>query len=331
MPDRYPNVVRFVREQPWAIMPEKLAVILDLVRYRNQGFTLTDDEIAERVDEKRSHAAYVVGTDGTLPLVALAAGETMAARTSGRKTSSVIAVLGIYGVITQRADMFSEMSGMTSTQRVSQRLQEALDDRAVGSIALDIDSPGGGVYGVQELADQIRAARGQKPIVAIANSLMASAAYWIGSQAEEIIMSPGAEAGSIGVYAAHEDVSAALEEAGVKVTLLSYGENKTLGNPFEPLSDEARAAIQGRVDDYGAAFDRSVAKGRGVKVEDVRSRFGQGLVFGAKEAVSRGLADRVDTLDGTLSRLARETGKPAGPSAAALAEREAAEIRRRLI
>jgi len=302
MPDLYPRIVQFIREQPWAITPEKLAVILDLVRIRNQGYRLSPEDIEDRVGTKRSHSTSIFMSRDELHT--LAPGESMAAKTKGRREASVIAVLGVYGVITQRADLFSEMSGMTSTERLTERFREAIDDRAVGAIVFDIDSPGGGVYGVQELANEIRASRGRKSITAVSNSLMASAAYWIGSQADEVVMSPSAEAGSIGVYAAHEDISVALEQEGVKVTLMSYGENKTLGNPFEPLSEEGRAEIQARVNDYGAAFDQAVARGRGVKVEDVRSRFGQGLVFCAKAAVDRGLADRIGTLDETLARVA---------------------------
>ena len=105
----------------------------------------------------------------------------------------------IYGTISHRAHMVEDISGPggTSAEKVGRQLAELLDDPAVGSIVLDIDSPGGTIAGVPELADQIFAARGQKKIVAVANSLAASAAYWIGSAAEDFVVTPSGGAGSI--------------------------------------------------------------------------------------------------------------------------------------
>ncbi|MCC7371633.1 MAG: S49 family peptidase, partial [Chloroflexi bacterium] len=136
----------------------------------------------------------------------------------------------------------------------------------------------------------------------------ASAAYWIASSADEIVVTPSGEVGSIGVFTAHEDISAALEAEGVTVTLISAGKYKTEGNPFEPLSEEARGAIQARVDDYYSMFVRAVARGRGVKPADVRGGFGQGRVVGADEAVRLGMADRVGTMAQTVERLAGRRG-----------------------
>src|SRR4029453_14892345 len=117
---------------------------------------------------------------------------------------------------------------------------ELMKDPAVKGVVLDVDSPGGSVYGVRELADEIRAARGQKPVEAVANAFMASAAYYIGSAAEKVWVTPSGSAGSIGVYDAHVDLSKFTETMGEKWTFVSYGDNKLLGNPFEPLSEEAQ-------------------------------------------------------------------------------------------
>jgi signal peptide peptidase SppA len=161
------------------------------------------------------------------------------------------------------------------------------------------------VTGVDELSKMIYDARGSKPIVAVANHLMASAAYWIGTAADELVVTPSGEVGSIGVFAAHQDVSAAMEKEGVKTTLISAGKYKTEGNPFEPLTDEAHASIQARVDDYYSMFTKAVARNRGVNVADVRGGFGEGRVVGAQQAVSLGMADRVATLDDVISGLTR--------------------------
>ena len=104
-----------------------------------------------------------------------------------------------------------------STNAISGALRQVIDDPGVGSIVLDIDSPGGDVDGIDELASEIYQARKQKPITAVSNCLCASAAYYLASQASEIIASPSSLTGSIGVYILHEDDSATLRRCGIKL------------------------------------------------------------------------------------------------------------------
>ena len=180
---------------------------------------------------------------------------------------------------------------------------------------LDIDSPGGDVDGVDELAAEIYAARKQKKIIAVSNCLCASAAYYLASQASEIVVSPSSLTGSIGVYTMHEDDSAMHEAMGVKLELIKFGENKAEGNNLGPLTDSARAHMQEMVDTYGNAFERAVARGRGIKQDEVHNKFGQGRVFDAKTAVRIGMADRVGTLADVLSTPALSTSAQWSPGA----------------
>jgi len=210
--------------------------------------------------------------------------------------------------VTQRGNMADDVSGpgSVSTQQFGSALTNLINDDSVGQILIDIDSPGGSVYGVSELADQIIAARAKKPIVAIANSLAASAAYWIGCSASEFYVTPGGEVGSIGVWQAHNDYSKALADEGVVTTLISAGKFKVEGNPYEPLDEEARAFMQSRVDDYYSAFTKAVAKGRGVPIDTVRNGMGQGRVLGADEALANKMVDGVATFDDVLSQMKKK-------------------------
>lgn len=223
-------------------------------------------------------------------------------KTAGAGGAGLVAVIPIHGVIEQRGGFMSMFFGGTSCDQLTDQLRQAVNDPSVGAIVLDIDSPGGDVAGIEELAQEIYNARKLKPITAVSNTLCASAAYYLGSQASELIASPSSLTGSIGVYTTHEDDSKALDNMGVKFTLLHFGENKTEGNSFEPLSDSARAHMQDMVDGFGAQFEKAVARGRGVKQDDVHKKFGQGRVFDAKKAVSLGMADRVGTFDDALAK-----------------------------
>ena len=270
---------------PWALQPERLTAYAAVLAGRYLG--------------QRPAAAE--------PRAAPAA----AARPGNR--SGAIAVVGVYGTITQRASMMSICDGGTSTQAISQALRQANADETVSHIVLDIDSPGGSVYGVAELAAEIRASA--KPVTAIANSLAASAAYWLGTAAAEFYVTPGGEVGSIGVWMAHEDWSKAMADAGVATTLISAGKFKVEGNPYGPLEGEARDFMQSRVNDYDGAFTRGVAKGRKVSVDQVRGGMGQGRVLGADQAKAENMVDGVMTFDQVLRQVARSIAPPKGRSA----------------
>ena len=206
---------------------------------------------------------------------------------------------------------FIDQRYWASCEQISAFLAQLATVPDVKAIILEIDSPGGSVYGVPELAKQIRTLRETKRVVAIANSLAASAAYWIGSACSEFWVTPGGEVGSIGVWQMHVDLSKELEALGVDVTLISAGKYKVEGNPWEPLSEEAKAFLQQRIDEYYDLFVRDVAEGRGVKVAQVKDGFGQGRVLGAKEALAEGMVDKIGTLPELLAKVgARRGGAP---------------------
>lgn len=295
---------------PWALMPERLqAMTAVLTRWSS--------------DEPPSEETlFQINADRVLR-------DTRKQFASDRAASSAglgIAVLPLYGVVTQRGNMVDDISGpgSTSTQKFTSALRQVLADDTVGQILIDIDSPGGSVYGVAELAAEIVKARAQKPVVAVANSLAASAAYWIGCSAGEFYVTPGGEVGSIGVWQAHFDYSKALEEEGVKPTLISAGKFKVEGNPYVPLDPEAQAFMQSRVDDYYNAFIKAVAKGRGVSVVDVRDGMGEGRVLGADAALAAKMVDGIATFDDVLAKMQKSVVPQKPPGASRLGQARAA-------
>ncbi|MBN8987432.1 MAG: S49 family peptidase [Rhizobiales bacterium] len=213
---------------------------------------------------------------------------------------SKIALIGVYGGLTPRGSWYgSSLSGIAAS------VSRAAADADVAGIILDVDSPGGTVSGTAEAAAAVAEAAGKKPVIACVNTLAASAAYWIASQASELVISPSGDVGSIGAMVMHQDVSGWLEQIGLKMTLIRSEQSpmKNEAHPFAPLSDEARAFLQGRANVAGADFIKSVASGRRVTQAKVKDEFGQGRVFGAREAMARGMADRVATLDQVIGGL----------------------------
>jgi signal peptide peptidase SppA len=312
----YRRILSAFYGQVWAIERSKFDEIESVLLARAAGERLSDDEIRARIGQGRRpvFGAYDIEAD----TMAWAAADGTEPSMAGRQ---IVAVVGVYGTLTHRASMFTDTSGLASAEAIGARVKAAAADPGVKGIVLDVDSPGGSVYGMQELAAEIRAARAVKPVRGVANARAGSAGYWALAQAEMVYVTPSGEAGSIGVFVQHEDRSEALAKEGVKVTTIAYGKNKALGGPHEPLSDEARADLEKRVAEYGRAFEADVAKGRGVTAAAVRKDFGQGLMFSAAEAVARGLADKIATLD----EVVRLTAKAKGPAPAKVAA-EAVEV-----
>jgi capsid assembly protease len=277
----YSHLIAYVTGTCWALTAEKIAIIQEVLEMRAAGERFTAAELRARIAD----------------------GHAQQGARAGAARAGNVAIVPIYGVIAHRASQVAPSTGGTSVEGIRQRLQAALADPNVSSVVLDVDSPGGSVDGIPELAAEILSGRQQKPIVAVANTRMASAAYWLASQASEVVASPSADLGSIGVYGVHEDRSAALAKKGIKTTLISAGKYKTEGHPYAPLSEEAAAAMQSRVNDYYGMFTGAVAKGRRARLDTVRNGFGEGRTVGAPQAVRLGMADRVATLDDTVARL----------------------------
>ena len=293
---RYARLIEEASRTPWAILPSSLTVLAHVLMrsaLQLEPESGVREQVAADVEaraQRRDQAAAMAG-DG-------------------------IAVLPIYGIFSQHSGV-QDVSGpgMVSADAMTGALSMLASDDSVSGIVLDIDSPGGAVYGVPELADHIKAVERVKPVYAVANATAASAAYWVGSQANKLFVTPSGQAGSIGVYAAHEDLSKALDAEGRKVSLISAGKYKTEGNPFEPLSADARAHVQAQVDDFYGQFTRDVARGRNVPVDQVRSSMGEGRLLNASAAKAAGMVDGVATLPQVIATMRRDLAMQRSPAA----------------
>lgn len=272
--------------------------VRDLAKYNATAWAIRPERLAAMLEVSGALSAVRASDDFEAAL------ELARGNGTRRPSANAVARIRIEGPIEQKASIWTLLFGGAALDMIAAEFDAALADPDVKGILLEVDSPGGPVYGVPELAKRIRAARGTKPIVATANAEAASAAYYLASQADEVVVTPSGQVGSIGVIYLHTDLTGMAEQQGVAFRIFRSQERKADVNPYESLSEEAAADIQGKVDAYDAMFVQDVARGRGVSVDKVRRDYGAGRMFLAKEALKAGLVDRVEAVEETLARLA---------------------------
>lgn len=202
-----------------------------------------------------------------------------------------IAVIEITGTLVHRGAWIGQSSGLTSYEGIAAQLQAAVADPGVRGIALDIDSFGGEVAGAFDLADRIRAARAQKPVHAFVAEHALSAGYALASQADRIILPRTGAVGSIGVVALHTDMSGAMDQKGIAVTLIHAGAHKIDANPYQPLPEAVHDQVQRELEVVRFLFAETVAAGRGDRLTHAAALATEAAAFRGADAISAGLAD----------------------------------------
>jgi signal peptide peptidase SppA len=218
-----------------------------------------------------------------------------------RVTKDGTAIISIIGELVNRGAWVGASSGLVSYEGVTYQLAQAAGDSRVKNILLDIESPGGEAVGAFEVAAAVRAAAEQKDVVAIANGMAASAAYAIASGATMRVATPSGMFGSIGVVMMHVDMSGALQQAGLKPTLIFAGAHKVDGNPFESLPKDVQARFQDEINQFYELFVSAVAEGTGMSAEAIRAT--EARMFTGQKAVDMGLADGVASFEQTVTAM----------------------------
>lgn len=228
-----------------------------------------------------------------------AASENAGAAPEDRPACTVrdgLAVVNVTGAMSKNGLAFGPFVLLESMRGLAASLRLAADRPDVRAILLRVDSPGGTVDGITELAGAVSEAATKKPLYAYADGLMASAAYWMSCGAREIAASEVAQVGSIGVISVQQEWSKALAEFGITANVIRSGSYKAVGNPYEPLSEDARAYMQAASDDVYALFLDAVAKGRRCG-RDKAEGMADGKLFMGTAAREAGLVDRVESLE----------------------------------
>lgn len=202
-----------------------------------------------------------------------------------------MAIIPVHGLLINRLSWGSSYA--TGYNFISSQLQAAMEDSDVKGVIFDVNSSGGIASGCGECANEIFAARAEKPSIAVVDSKAYSAAYYLASAAGKMVATPSGGVGSIGCVAMHADYSGALDDIGIKITMIHAGAQKVDGNPFEKLSARARAGIQRDVDYHYGMFTDAVARYRDMPSEDVRDT--EAACYLPPEALDRGLIDGIET------------------------------------
>jgi len=259
------TLMAYIQSTPWDIEPGYMNALVD---------SLFSADSASVVSRRAAPTAPKVGTK-----------------------PKTIAVVPMHGVLVHRLGPLSAFFGDISTEKWGRMYDELMVNPNIEGVAVSIASPGGEVSYLEELATKIFQWRGTKPVVAVANTWAASAAYRIGTAFDVLVCTPSGEVGSIGTWTKHLDYSGALEKEGVKTTIVQAGQFKTEFSPYAPLSKEAKAELQAGVDHYYGMFVKGVAKHRGVTAATVKETYGKGRMVRAGEAFGRGMVDGIATLD----------------------------------
>lgn len=275
MTGRDEHVLSFALEHPWALTRPMGRVVAQII------------------------ARHIAGVDASAEIAALVPRTNVPQPVKG----SAVAVIPIYGVIAPRMNLLSDFSGGTTFEALTGQLHDALANDAVKTIVFDVDSPGGSVAGATEFAREVLKARAQKPIIAVAQYLCGSAAYWVMSCATELVAAPSAKVGASEVYMLRDDLSEALATAGIKREVIFAGSVKPIGVDDGPLSDDEKAYIKALCETFYSYQVADIAKGRGVTDSTVRSRFSPGRALAAADALAVGMIDKIGTLTETLARV----------------------------
>jgi len=286
-------IVDFLTTQRWALHRPTLERLAEVVARHAAGVRLSAAEI-EAVTRRAAPSAN----------------PAQIAADSAYETRGGVAVVGVRGIIAKHADQVNGSSQPqgSSVERIRAGLDRAMADENVRKIVLRIESAGGSVDGIADLADAVADANETKPVVAFADDLAASAAYWIGSQAGRFYANQSALVGSIGVYAVAIDSSAAAAAEGLRFVLVTTGPNKGAGMPGTEITDQHVAAWQEMIDETMEMFGAAVAKGRGLGAEQLAA-VTDGRVWVADHAKRLGLVDAVMTFEQAVAAAAPSPGR----------------------
>ena len=276
----------FVTTEAWALHKPIHATLCDIVDRHLRGEKISE---AER-------AAW------------MAKASKRSIQADERAVPKGIARIPVQGVIARHSNMVNGMSQPRGTSIEALRDQLAKARKNSAGAVLDVDTPGGSVQGVTEMAAEIRDAVADGfPIVAHVDGYNASAGYWLTAGASRIAASRSSLIGSIGVYREVVDAHRAMEARGIDVDTLQGGDVKTAGHPYKRMTQAERDSLQAIVDSHYQEFVLSNSLGRGWSLEK-SEELATGAAHVAPQALELGLIDSIESWQSTVEHVSELAG-----------------------
>jgi protease-4 len=198
------------------------------------------------------------------------------------------------------------------SEEIIKQLHYSRDQDDIKAIVLRIDTPGGVVGPTQEIYEEIKKLKKNKPIVVSMGSVAASGGYYIATPANCIYANPGTITGSIGVLMKLANVQSLLNKIGVDSLVLKSGEYKDTGSPVRAITSGDKKILQGIIDSMYEQFVRAVAEGRKLPVQKVKE-IADGRIFTGEQALKLHLVDKLGNLHDAIdeaTKIAKIKGKP---------------------
>lgn len=276
---------------PWAIRAEEVAASLQVVSTIRR-------------------ASGVSGAERAVMAQSTPRAESLAPGSYATRIGNV-AIVPVFGPLVARFSF-----AYWSYEEIVRDLRLAASAPGIDAILMEIDSPGGMVSGVDSVPAEVARIRESMPVHAHVRGLGASAAYWVASAAERVTADRTSLVGSVGALIHYVDLEGILSKLGANIVnvVASQSPNKRL----DPSSDAGQAELQAIVDDGAEMFIEALAQNRGVDRQAILDGYGQGLVFTARDALSRSMIDGIETMDSVLAGLAARSMSQSGTGSAAL-------------
>lgn len=263
----YPNIISEISGSHWFMREEAVVEMAGVIRDMSAGDVQKWQALEQEAEPLE--AMYELTGNGT-------------------------AVVPVRGKIMPRANLMSMMSGGVSVSKLTSLTRQLDADSDVRRVLFTFDSPGGSPTGLTGLAQAIR--QMDTPTMSFAEGGMYSAAYYIGSAADELYVSPTGGVGSIGVYTMLVSHAERLENEGIDVKVIRSTPLKAKGHSSEPIDEDTVKKYQQQVNSLHREFARNVALNRNLSLDFVLQDMATGEVKMGADAAETELADGVKTL-----------------------------------
>ncbi len=243
-------------------------------------------------------------------------------RSAGTRLVALPVIGPILGEDRGGGGFLSAATGVTYGYSIKERLLELADDDDVDGVLLELDTPGGTIYGSKAIADGVAEyrARTGNPVVAYVGGISASGGMYAMAGADEIVADHGTLIGSIGVifgpFVRYNDITAVDNgilfggvetSGGVEFEYLTAGRSKDLGSPYRDMTAEERKTLEEVLDNAYDDFVAHVAAGRDLSPSVIKNDLGA-LIYGEQQALGNGLVDTIGAREDAYERLAELAG-----------------------